>query len=278
MRGYSLIECLCSLALVGILLSGIAVSTHKASSILGSIANSVDERVSIVKTAAVLSAALSALERSHISGLVSITDGSDPTTPSGAAHPVAGLSGTSRPRANSSVLSAIEVDPSYRGRIVRSVFDGELITIDICGAPNKPSSDQFRSHLVIGLSGACQITGTPNQISTGCFQISGRLLRGLISSGCPSVSLLEYLPVIREFSIHVDRSGELRLISHVGSRILENQPMVRGLRSISIVELTNPDLSPSFYQIGIDASLARQHRFLFASALARSPLWNEVLL
>jgi len=278
MRGYSLIECLCSVAIVALLISGIAITTKRMSAILGGVSDSLEERVAIIKTGATIQAALASLERSHISGLVTTTAGDNPRTPSGAPHPVAGLSGTSRPRSGSTVLSTVEVDPRFRGRIVRSAFSQDTVTIDICGAPMKPTPDQFRSHLVIGLAGPCQITGSANQISANCFQISGRAVAGLIAPSCAPSSLLEYLPVIREFSLHIDRSGELRLISHVGNRILENQPVVRGLRSFSVTPLAVSLYPDVFYRVTVSGSFARSHTFLFASALTREGFWNEVLL
>ena len=278
MRGYSLIECLCSIAIVALLISGVATTTKRMSAIIGGISDSLEERVAIVKAGATIQAALASLERSHISGLVATTDGGNPRTPSGAVHPVSGLTGTSRPRSGSTVLSTIEVDPRYRKRITRSVFSQDTVTIDICGAGIKPTTDQFRSHLVIGLNGPCQITGSPIQISASCFQVSGRAVPGLVAASCAPTSLIEYLPVSREFSLHIDRSGELRLISHVGSRILENQPITRGLRSISVIPISDPLYSDIFYKITVNGSLARSHSFLFASALTREGLWNEVLL
>lgn len=270
-------ECICSLAIVALLTAGIAQVTHRSSAILSATSDALNERLTMTKAGLVLSAALAALDRTHLSGVVSITDGSAPTTPSGGSHPAASLTGNSRPRADSAIISVVEVEPRYRGRIVRSSFAGTSVTLEVCGATAQPSPTMFRSHIGVGIQGPCQLTGQVTQGSAGCFTLTGQPLSGVISAYCSPNSLLEYLPVLREFSIYIDRTGELRLISHVGSRILENQPIARGLRSLKIVPIA-VDSSTALYRIDVHATTTRSHRFIFAGGLTRDALWNEILL
>jgi prepilin-type N-terminal cleavage/methylation domain-containing protein len=277
MRGFSLLECLCSLAIVALLTASITQLVHRSSSILGATSDALDERLTMTKTGLVLSAALAALDRTHLAGVVSITNGSNPTTPHGSPHPASGLSGNTRPRTQSAIFSVIEVEPRYRGRVIRSSFSGNSISLETCGATEQPSSTMFRSHIAVGLSGACQLTGQIERRSATCFTLSGQATPGLISSHCPPHSLLEYMPVLRELSIFIDRTGELRLISHVGSRILENQPIARGLRSLDIA-LLEVGGHNSLYRIDVHATSTRSHRFIFAAGLTRDTLWNEILL
>lgn len=277
MRGFSLLECLCSLAIVALLTASITQLVHRSSTILGTTSDALDQRLTMTKAGLVLSAALAALDRTHLAGVASTTNGSNPTTPFGNPHPASGLTGNTRPRTQSAILSVVEVEPRYRGRIVRSSFSGTSISLEICGAPEQPSSTMFRSHIAVGLSGPCQITGQVERSSAGCFTLSGQAVAGLISPHCAPHSLLEYMPVLRELSIFIDRTGELRLISHVGSRILENQPIARGLRSLDIA-LLNVGAHKSLYRIDVHATSARSHRFIFAGGLTRNALWNEILL
>jgi prepilin-type N-terminal cleavage/methylation domain-containing protein len=277
MRGYTLLECICSLTIVALLTAGVTQITHRATAILGATSDALEQRFAITKTATALSAALAALERTHIPGVALVTDGSNPTTPHGSAHPAAGLAGNTRPRANSAILSVVEVEPRYRARIVRSSFSGKSLSIDVCGVAEIPGPHTYRSHLAVGLSHICQVTGAPQRLSDNCFTLSGGLISGMLSSTCPPQSMLEYLPVVREQSLYIDRTGEFRLISHVGARIIENQPIVRGLRSLEIRAM-QPTIDTLIFRFDIHASATRSHRFLFTGALTREELWNEVLL
>jgi len=277
MRGYSLIECLCSLCIVGLLTAGITHLVHRSSVILETTSGALEQRFALTKAGIVLSAALAAHERTHIPEVVTITNGSQPSTRYGGPHPVGSLKGNSRPRSNSTILSILELEPRYRGRIVRSSFADQSIDLYVCSSSEVPGPNIFRSHVAIGLAGICQLTGTPVRSSKGCFELSGSQIPGLLSNNCATNSLLEYIPVSREFSVYIDATGELRLISHVGQRIIESQPIVRGLRSLDISTLET-HLKGRIYKINIHATSTRSHHFLWAAALTKGSLLNEVLL
>lgn len=277
MRGYTLLECICSLCIVALLTAGVTQVTHRSVTILNSTSDALEQRFAMIKVATVICAALAALERTHVPGLVTTTDGARPTTPHNTAHPAAGLTGNTRPRADSTILSVVEVEPRFRGRIIRSSFTTNTISVEVCGAVEVPSPNTFRSHLVVGLSQLCQLTGTPQRTSSNCFSLSGSFVSGVVSNQCPRQSLLEYVPISREQSLYIDRTGEFRLISHVGSRIIENQPIARGLRSLDIIGL-QPAADAIIYRIDVHASATRSHRFFFAGGLTREALWNETLL
>lgn len=277
MRGYSLIECLCSLCIVGLLTAGIAHTVHRSSAILGATSKALEQRFSLTKAGIVLSAALAAHERTHLPDVVTLTTGSQPRTRYGGTHPVGSLRGNTRPRTNSTILSILELEPRFRGRIVRSSFTDHSVSLYVCGGGDIPGPNTFRSHIAIGLVGLCQLTGSPTRRSNGCFELSGRAVEGLVSNSCLPNSLLEYAPISRELSLYIDVTGELRLISHVGQRIIENQPIVRGLRSLDIGVIENR-AQGLLYRINLHATGTRSHRFLWAAGLTKGSLWNEILL
>lgn len=279
MRGYSLVECICSICIVGILSAIVLRSTQYASAILGDFTVNLEERNSITKAALVVSAITSSSERSHLEDLISITDGGVLTLPHGGAHPVQGVGASSRPRASSHIVSAIEVDPRLRGRIRTSEFDAAGISIEVCETPSLPDRESTKSHLLVGVAGLCQVTGVAEPSTLGCFTLRGTPVRGLLLplSACPIASLHEYLPVTREASVFIDATGELRLVSHVGMRVTENQPITRGLRSLVITSrLAAP--GTVFFDISVRARANKIHRFLLPAALTRTPIWNEILL
>jgi hypothetical protein len=235
-------------------------------------------RLNATKAALVITAALAALERSHLPKLVQVTNGTTLLTESGTPHPVSGVGLTSRPRSDSAVITSVEIDPRYRGRIARSTFSGTSVELDVCDAPQIPTKDQFRSYLAIGLQGLCQFTGTLATTGNNCLSFSGSPTAGMFAGGpCPAASLLEFAPISREFSLFVDRTGELRLVSHVGMRILENQPIARGFRSLEVNEIADSS-GTLLYRLTVTPSISRALSFNLPAPLARTSLWNEILL
>lgn len=279
MRGHSLIETLFGLCLMGLMASVTVRFIQQSSGVVHETTAAIESRLSITKAALTISAQLSSLERSHLPGLVFISRGTSMQAPHGSSHPVTGVGPTSRPRPESDIISVIEVEPRYRGRIRQSRFIGNTVEVEVCGSPVQPRANQFRSHLAVGTSGACQMTAALTPGFGGCFTASGSVVRGMLhaSPACPHASLLEYLPIIREFSVYVDKTGELRLVSHVGMHIVENQPIARGLRSLGIQQYIAPS-GATLFSTTISASRARQHTFTFPGALTQSTLWNEILL
>jgi hypothetical protein len=281
MAGYTLLECVVCIAITALITSTCVLSAHHAGRVVASYTNSVEQRLAITKSALALTAALRASERARIPVLTQVTSGSSLASASGGAHPAGSLSATSKPRPDSDVLSTIEVDPLYRGRITRSEFNSGGVVLEVCEVSKVPTPQQFRSHLALGLgeNSLCELTGEPTQTSANCFTLRGTPLRGLINATdtCAPGSLLEYLPIVREQSLFIDRSGELRIISHIGLLLLENQPITRGLRDFKLTQLKpHPDLT--LFQISIRASGAKAHNFISPASLTRTPLWNEILL
>jgi len=277
--GFSLLECLVALAITGLVTLVSAQLVSRLTHVFASRLNQLEQRAVATKAALILTGVVATSERSHIPELLTITSSSSLTLPHGGRHPVSGLSGTSQPRSESDIMSAIEVDPRYRARIVSSSFtSADTVRIEACELASRFTTGRFRSYLTLGSQGVCQFTGEVQSTGAGCVTIDGRALSGLIrNTPCPRASLLELLPVEREFSVFVDRTGELRLVSHVGMRIIENQPIARGLRSTTISTISNP-LGAIFYDLVVTPTSSRPSRFLLESHLARRPLWNEILL
>jgi hypothetical protein len=277
MRGFSLLDCVCSLGITSLLALIVIRATQTTATIVNLHMQQITARVTATKAALVTSAALASLERSHFGGLVQIANGTSPLTAFGSAHPVTGITSTSRPRSDSAIVTSVELDPRYQGRVVRSTFSGDSISIEACQLPQRPSKDQFRSYLAIGLQGACQVTGTLDSSAGSCISFSGSIVTGLFTAGrCQPGSLLEFVPISREFSIFVDRTGTLRLVSHVGMRILENQPIAQGFRALAVREWSDTT-GAHVYQLAVTPSGSRPLTFYLPSALTRSLIWNQVL-
>jgi prepilin-type N-terminal cleavage/methylation domain-containing protein len=277
--GFSLLECLVALALTGLVTLISTQFVARLTSVFANRLRQLEQRATVTKTALIFTGVVATSERSHIPGLLTITSGSSLLLPHGGKHPASGLSGTSQPRAESDILSAVEVDPRYRARIISSSFSGaDTATIEACELGSRFTTNRFRSYLTLGTQGLCQFTGEVQATGTNCVTIDARGVSGLVrNTPCPPASLLELLPIEREFSVFVDRTGELRLVSHVGTRIIENQPIARGLRSTTISTFSD-STGAVFYDLLVTPTSSRSTRFLLETHLARRPLFNEMLL
>jgi prepilin-type N-terminal cleavage/methylation domain-containing protein len=277
--GFSLLECLVALAITGLVTLISAQLVARLTHVFASRLTQLEQRAVATKTAFILTGVVATSERSHIPELLTITSGSSLILPHGGKHPVAGLSGTSMPRSESDIISAIEVDPRYRARVASSSFSGtDGARIEACELASRFTTSRFRSYLALGPQGLCQFTGDAQATGTGCVTLDARALSGLIrNTPCPRASLLELLPVEREFSVFVDRAGQLRLVSHVGMRIIENQPMARGLRSTTLSTFSDPT-GAVFYDLLVTPTSSRSTRFILEAHLARRELFNEMLL
>jgi len=277
-RGYSLIECLIGICLIGLMSALSARFTQQTSIVLSEFVRTIDQRLAIAKSATVIAAAINSSERSRLAELLIFSEGSTLQTPHGGPHPLIGITSSSRPRSESSIISSIEVDPSFQGRIVESRRSTSGISVKVCGALSVPVPERFRSHILIGLGGLCQVTGSPQVLAAGCFEFQGTAIRGLLhnSQFCPNGSYHEFLPVSREISLFIDRSGEFRLASHVGMRLLENQPLARGLRQLK-ASLIIANKATHFINFSLRGTTTRELKFLLPVPLQRAPRWNEII-
>lgn len=278
-RGFSLLECLVAIALLSLVSALTARSTQLLSTQLAIVSSALEQRLATTKALSILSASLHTLDGGRRPEAAIISSGSDLRAPHGGPHPLVGLGASSKPRAESAILSVLDLDPRYQGRIVEGHRTATGITVTVCGTHLLPSPERFKSHLLLGLEGACQVTGSAQRISAQCFSLTGTAVRGLLhqSSACPYGSFHEYTAVSSEFSLFVDRSGEFRLASHLGMRILENQPITRGLRELRLSWIEAAEHA-RFLAVGIRGASSPELRALLPVSLARTPRWNEVLL
>lgn len=275
-HGASLLELVATLAVVGLVATLAATHTLHTTRIQRELSREVSATVAVQKTAAAVITALRSLDRHRLPCCV-VVQSSDSLTQS--THPVRGLRGTAAPRPRSDIVSVLEVSPLARLRITSGTLapTSPHLSATTCG-DSAALPSPLRSFLVVGLSGVTQITGTLSQISAGCRTVTGTVIeRGIFSTETTlrgSQHLL--LPVLREYSLFIDRSSQLRLVSHVGGRIIENQPLLRGVSSLHISSLP-AEQGLSRYAITVTPLMSRPHTTFFVSSLTRSPLWNQLL-
>lgn len=276
-EGHSLLELVTVLALVGVILSGASVLFLNLARTAASISAQQVAITSALKTHGIITAALRSTERDRLNLSVSITPGNNLTLAHGMRHPVAAMTGTSAPRLDSDVLSFIDLDNTFRGLVRSSRVSSTSAELEVCGLNSIPSPTSHRSYLLLSVSGAHQLSGDLRPTSRGCALLAGSFVAGLVGSRSeiPS-SFSGFVPIEREYSLYVDRSGNVRLVAHVGARIVENQPMVRGIYSIRLSESKDPS-GILMFQLWIKPTTGPEMRRNIIPTLGRRTVIGEVL-
>ncbi len=272
-RGFSLIECLSVLCVVALIGAGISSFTGSSIQLFRDLSEELEGKIAARMAHGALQMGVRAHERGRFEFGVTIVRGDHLASQ----HPLSSLNSSSAPQPDSDVASFIELSPPYRAAVSKSSFQDTEISLEACGINALSIPSTFKSYVAIGVSGALQIVGTIRAISPSCIELTGQAIRGLVSSTTlpAPAALLEFAPVAREYSIFIDRSGQLRLASHVGSRILENQPLARRLHSFTVTPLSDPSGALS-YHLAVKTRAARPFESLLIVGLAQRGVWNEI--
>lgn len=238
----------------------------------------IGHEVAVLKTRAIVSSLLQAHERLRLASLISVTHGAHPQTPWGASHPILRLTGTSRPRNDSDIVTTTIVDPRRRGRIVQSIVNDTALEVTICELSHRPAPQESVKHLLLGTTSVCTVRGELIADNGDCYRLLGIPTDTILTSkrACSRQAFLEYYPSPSDRSLFVDRSGNVRLLSHTGMNITENQPITRGLRRL-LVSSRRASSGHLFYALMIKPSYAVSQQFLLPQRLKSHHLWNLVL-
>jgi hypothetical protein len=240
-RGYTLIDSVWSLVIGAILVSGATTLFVTISHAYSTVSSRQQGLLSALKTRWVVATALRATERNRLRIATTITSGGSLTLTNGGRHPVATIGGTSAPRVDSDILSFIELANLHRGLVRSFKITGMSAVVEACGLSSAPRPNSYRSYLLLSVSGPLQVAGDLAAVSKSCVRLSGTILAGLISNRAEvPLSVSTFVPIEREYSIFVDRSSNLRLASHVGTRLVENQPIARGIYSLRVTSESHP--------------------------------------
>lgn len=265
------------MAIAAIILSGTASLFTNIARTSFSLSAKHHGTLAIFRSYAAITEALRSLERNRLSFAVQVTPGNNLTLPHGIPHPLASLAGTSAPRGDSDVLSVIDVAYQYRGAVTESTVSGNSIEATICGFYKRPSSGNFKSFLVYTIEGARQVVGDLRALNGECVQLTGTSLRGLVSAEpIFSSQPLSFAPIEREYSLFVDRSANFRIASHIGLRITENQPIIRGLHFMRITRHQEVQGATTF-TVQLRPTLGRLFTSFVTPGLSQRYIWNEVL-
>jgi hypothetical protein len=274
-RGTSLLEMLVTLSLGAIALACTSTGVMAGARLYAALSSTTEATIARQKTNAALSAALRALDRHRINGGWRVVSGTDLV---GTKHPLSKLKGTSAPRELSDILSVVETSPIHRGRIVSSHLNDTHVELRACDFPSPLVPSDTKSLLILGSSGLLHVSANIPRETQGCIDLRGNRLNSIFSTyKAPACSFHTLLPIEREYSVFVDRTSQLRLVSHLGGQIIENQPISRGISFVRITPRHDSSgamiFSVTIKPIGGPASTTTA-----VIATTRRALWNEILL
>ena len=242
--GASLLELCVAISLSAVVLTGATVSMRRVVQWYNLLRNRYESEQAILETYAILERGFSHIETSRRRHTWKIHRGGNITLADGSAHPINRIQGTSAPRQNSDAFSVLEFAPHNVGAI-RSMTASST---SFCNyIDNQPRSEKVLSIFTIGIHGSEQlaIESTSQGVTwpSACGELATYPLKSIFIKSLPSRTAHQsVLPIVQEYTLLVDKSSHLRLISHRGTWIRENQPLVDGIREITITSKTvSPD-------------------------------------
>jgi hypothetical protein len=254
-----------------------AYLSSRVSSAAVEMTREINGRLAAAKTIAVVTGALFTLDRNRQSFAAHVTPGTSLRLPGGSRHPIASISTSSGPRAESDIITVIDLDNRYRGAVTAVTISGTSIDATVCGLASRIPSGTYKSYLLSTIEGSRQVVGEVAPISSTCARLQGSSISGVVSaeSAFPSRPLT-FVPIEREYSIFVDRAANLRLASHTGNSLLENQPISRNVESLTLREDRRSNGTPIF-KLTVRPNAGREISHFIIPALAPRKVWNEVL-
>ncbi|MEY4668937.1 MAG: hypothetical protein RL518_1636 [Pseudomonadota bacterium] len=275
--GFVALDALWGLLLGSLVLVSCAFLSARVSSTAATLNREIHGRLVGAKVIGVITGGLFSLDRNRQPFGAHITSGRSLRLMNGARHPLAAISSLSGPSPESDILTLIDIDTRYRGTVTAATISGSTIQATVCGLPSRIASGAFKSYLLFTLEGARQVVGEVVAITSTCARLTGSSISGIVSAQTSFPSRpLTFVPIDREYSLFVDRIANLRLASHTGATILENQPVTRGVDLITIQE-ENRSRGIRIFTLTIQPSGARPISHVGIPALTQRNLWNEAL-
>lgn len=197
----------------------------------------------------------------------------------GAIHPLSNAKGPLRPLPGSDAISSLTLF-TPGALIVKNRFPGAVI--NICRTPTlKVAADKVRSYIAIGIDGIFQATVTrlPILRASACVNSSLSSIPSLFFSDRKSTELADIrllIPVLREYTLFIDSQHQLRYAAHVGSTVIENQPIGSGYERISL-RLQKTEIGTHKIIRLISRTGRRDKQWSFQSHISREPIWNTLL-
>lgn len=276
-RGRILIEGIVSLGVASIALASLVTLLATISHTAVRLSQSHQGVVATTKVYAAITAALRARERSRLPFAAQITQPPRLELTHGVAHPLAALSGATRPKEGSDILSVVELAQRCRGTVREAHASASSIVATVCDISCRIRRDEFKSYLLYAIDGARQVIGDLSAVSPSCVEVRGSVTSGLVGALTTFTSApIVFAPVEREYSLFVDANDTFRIASHVGRNIVENQPITQGVASLAVSSARDARGVITF-KVAVRPRQGRALESFIIPRLSERQIWNEVL-
>ncbi|RMG44865.1 MAG: hypothetical protein D6719_01055 [Candidatus Dadabacteria bacterium] len=176
----------------------------------------------------------------HKNGLIRLSDGTSFKAISNSKnHP---------PERNSSAISAITIDPERAYRITeRKTSASGSALLRACPIYKNNSADKrpIRAWLALGASGIIYSKGKSEPVAAtdGCRKFYLKKAKSAVLPSQPGDLLYSsfLIAVASEYTLYLDTYSTLRYASHPAAKLIENQPVITGLKSIDFHSSYSPD-------------------------------------
>jgi prepilin-type N-terminal cleavage/methylation domain-containing protein len=278
--GFSLLELLVSLSLLGALGTLTAVSISRTVLSAARLTSQTTTQRALIDSFVAITSALDAVESSRLPDRYRIHTGGHLTYPDNSPHPISRLRGTSQPRSGSDALSLLDIDVERTGTLSRVSHSLSGVNLIYCRPIDVlPPKSAYRSLIASSIEGRHQIRiSSHNEFSLHdkrCVRFQGNIVKSLFHSSQQDLASIQRIsPVRREFTLYVDRTSHLRLVSHLGSQILENQPVTSHLKRLQISKTSAR--SHTIITVQIEAPSMKPLRWSRVIALPESEDLNDI--
>lgn len=180
--------------------------------------------------------------RIHPDGTIAYTDG---TT-----HPIVNHP-RFHPAPQSNGVSALEL--AIRGTLdLHQALPNEAL--EICSRWGESPPSDTRLLLALSVDGALLTAATLHRTSaTPCFEAHLSPIPSTVVPISPATltTATTFIPVVREYSVYLSHTGEIRYLSHRGFETPENQPLLRGFKAMQISITAGAASLPPAYRVSL---------------------------
>lgn len=146
------------------------------------------------------------------------------------------ISARLRPHNDSNALSNIELDMKGSLWILDIQKDSINFRAKSCLRFSQSYSFQnIRAFIAIGVDGINLVKGKAFKWKNGCKEIVFSKTKSVVvnNSELNSLTFRVLIPIVREYSLYVDKELNLRYLSTAGEEILENQPLLEKIYPVT---------------------------------------------
>lgn len=238
-RGAAALEIIVALLFLIPALTAGVVSLHAASRYLSNIKDRYNLNLRSSRLDYYLSLIIEDLDTYRFPVIPRIHDHGRLTFTNGELLPLMHGIGSHQPDAQSDAITGLELDSIYSLWISQRTTTPTSIEAHACLEFSASARlNDYRSFLGLSSNSMIELITTSIQpITDKCFRIGLRPTKSVILDE-PASSIGNFIqvlvPIAQQFTIYIDQGHELRFLTHLGAELLENQPIIGGIKALKI--------------------------------------------